>query len=440
MPSSVEGFLTNSYLAPNTFIHKREIAKKVFPRYRENTLFDFLFYTERKVMTDNTRFNWFEWDYLYGYATVESNVAGGGVGAATTITITTASHQETGTKSAGKKWDSVMVGGYHGWVSAIDKDTPNAHTYTIEPVDPLTDFGANDALAAEILVFYSNAKSDGSGQPESQIRKPTLYYNYTQIFATQYMAYGSESTNKIEFEVGGKPYYYLQGVEDAALKHKMDISFAFLLNTMGDTIVDAENGDEPVYHTRGMESYVDNFGNTQTYTTLDFADLTDIEKTLSRERANDQLMMINGVNLDIDIDALVKGKMDNSAINYSAFGKGNAQQRAVDFGFDSFRHSRRNYHKQAVDYLNYLPVTGYTGSPYPDMGFICPLDRVRNPKTNEEMDTIAMRFKQNDRMNRFVKHWTRDVTITNLDRIEFNHLSEVGLQMAAVNQCIKVAK
>ena len=350
MPASVEGFLTNSYLAPNSFIHKREIAKKVFPRYREDTLFDFLFYTDRKVLSDNTRFNWFEWDYLYGYATVLSNVAGGGAGASTAITINTASHQESGTKSAGKVWDSVIVNGIRGWVSAQNKTVDDAHVYTIKPVNALDDFGVTDALAGEILVFYSNAKSDGSGQPESQVRKPTLYYSYTQIFATQYMAYGSESTNKIEFEVGGKPYYYLQGVEDAALKHKMDMQFAFLLNVQGDTIVDAGNGDEPVYHTRGMEDYIDNFGNTQTYTTFDFADMTDIEKTLSRERAADSLMVINGVNLDIDMDAVLKSQVENNAINYAAFGKGDAKARAIDFGFDSYRFSRRNYHKKAVDF------------------------------------------------------------------------------------------
>jgi len=440
MPASVEGVLTNGYLAPNTFIHKRDIMKKVFPRYREDTLFDFLFYTDRKEVTDNTRFNWFEWDYLYGYGTVDSNTASGGAGNAVDITLTAGSHQESGTKSAGKKWDSVIVNGIRGWVTAVDKGTDDAHVYTVAPVRSTDDFGGLDALAGDIITFYSNAKSDGSGQPESMVRKPTLYYNYTQIFATQYEAYGSESTNKIEFEIKGKPYYYLQGVEDAALKHKMDIQFAFLLNVLGDELVDAENGDEPVYHTRGMEDYIDNFGNTETYTTFDFTDLTNIEKTLSRERAPMEMMMINGINLDIDIDAVVKGKLDNNGMNYSAFGSGNAQQRAVDFGFDSFRFSRRTYHKKSVDYLNYLPVTGFSGSPYPDMGFVIPLDRIKKPKGEGEMDTIALKYKQNDRMNRFIKHWTRDVTITNKDAIEFNHLSEVGLQMACVNQAIKIAK
>jgi len=447
MPASVEGVLTNGYLAPNTFIHKRDIMKKVFPRYREDTLFDFLFYTDRKEVTDNTRFNWFEWDYLYGYGTIASHPASGGAGTAVVFTLNAASHQDSGKYSAGKQWDLVTINGIRGWVTAVDKSVDDAHTYTVKPVVATDDFGALDAQAGEIMTFYSNAKADGSGQPTSMVRKPTQYYNYTQIFATQYEAYGSESTNKIEFEIKGKPYYYLQGVEDAYLKHRLDIDFAFLLNEMSDgtQITDADLNDEPVYTTRGLESYVDNFGNLEQYTTLDWTDMENIEKTLSRERAPQEMLMINGVNLDIALDQLVKGKLDNNGMNYAAFGGGNAAQRAVDFGFDSFRWSQRTYHKKAVDYLNYLPVTGFTGSPYPDMGFIIPLDRVRNPKPSpngmdSELDTIALRYKQNDRMNRFVKHWTRDVTITNLDRIEFNHLSEVGLQMAAVNQCIKLYK
>ena len=147
---------------------------------------------------------------------------------------------------------------------------------------------------------------------------------------------------------------------------------------------------------------------------------------------------------DIDIDAVIKGKMDNSGVRYEQFGKGDAQQRAVDFGFDSFRFSQRSYHKRAFDFMNYLPVTGIAGSPFPDNGYVIPLDRIRNPKpigeNDEEMDTITLRFKRNDRQNRFVKHWTRDVTITNNDRLEFNHLSEAGLQFAMLNQAIKVHK
>lgn len=446
MPASVEGVLDGPYLAPNTFILKRDILNRVFPKYREDTLFDFLMYTDRKKESDNTRFNWHEHDYLYGFATVLSNTASGGAGNSVDVTIDTASHQETGTKSAGKKGDSIIVNQIRGWVTAIDKSTANAHVYTIKPVRAADDFGGVDALAADILVFYSNAKSDGSGQPESSIRKPSLYFNYTQIFATQYEAFGSESTNKVEFNIDGKPYYYLQGVEDAALKHKMDMDFGMLLNVMYDSnLTDADNGDEPVYHTRGVEDYIDNFGNTKTYTTFAFSDLQDIEKILSRERAPYEMMWINGVNLDIDVDDVVKGKLDNNGMRYDQFGKGNGAQRAVDFGFDSFRFSKRTYHKKQVDYLNYLPVTGFTGSPYPDMGFIIPLDRVRNPRPSgrgddAELDTVCLRYKRNDRMNRYIKHWTRDVTITNQDRIEFNHLSEAGLQMAVVNQCIKVAK
>ena len=441
MAASVEGKLTNGYLAPNTFIHKRDILKKVFPRYREDTLFDFMLQTNRKVETDNTLFNWHEWDYLYGYATVESHTSSGGAGNSIDVTITDASHTEGGTKSAGKVGDSVMINGIRGWVTAKDDSVNNAHVYTVKPVRSTDDYGALTTQDGQILVFYSNAKSDGSGQPESQVRKPTRYYNYTQIFATKFEAYGSESANKVEFEINGKPYFYLQGVTDAALKHKTDMDYAFLLNVMGNELTDANNGDEPVYHTRGMESYLDDFGNTEPYTIGSFGwtDMANIAKTLSAERAPLENAFIVGIDLDIELDDLIKSKLDNTAVNYSAFGSGNAKQRAIDLGFDSFRYGTRTFHKQQSDAFNYLPVTGWTDSPYPHMGFIVPLDMTRDPKTGKDMYKMALRYKRNDKDNRYIKHWTRDITITNNDILEFNHLSEAGLMMACLNQAVKVA-
>jgi hypothetical protein len=59
---------------------------------------------------------------------------------------------------------------------------------------------------------------------------------------------------------------------------------------------------------------------------------------------------------------------------------------------------------------------------------------------DDYVDTLSCRYKRNDRQNRFIKHWTRDVTITNQDRIEFNYLSDVGLMMARLNQWIRIFK
>lgn len=453
MPASVEGSLNSAYLAPNTFINKRDIRKRIFPRYNEQNLFDWALFTGRIKETENTRFNWFEHGYLYGYGEIiTSSASAYTAGTKVTVVLKSASHQESGTKSAPKKGDAVMINGKRGWIQSEDKGTPNAHSFVIKPVlgtDNITGGGAN-ALANAFLISFSAAASDGSGMPTGMIRKPDLYYNYTQIIKTQYKANGSESTNKSELELGGDTsgrgdYFYLQGVEDAANKHNLDISFAFFFEEKGDgTLTDDDNGDEPVSTTGGIDATIRDFGNPLTYTTFAYSDMKNVEKILSRERAPNQMMWMNGVNLDLDVNAVVKTEAGNyTGIDYSAFGTGDAAARAVDFGFDSFRFAKRTYHKKQEDFLNYKPVTGYTSAPWPNNAYILPIDRVANPNTKEDsdtVDTLCVRFKKNDRMNRYVKHWTRDVTITNVDQIEFNHMSEVGLQFAMLNQTIRLTQ
>lgn len=448
MPASVEGNLTEAYLAPNTFLNKREIRKKVFKRYKEENLFDWAIYTGRIKESDNTRFNWFELGYLYGYGQIASSSAAAyTAGTKVVVVLTAASHTNSGTKSPGKKWDEVLINNIRGWIQQEDKSVPNAHNYTVKPIlstDNITG-GAVNALTNAFIAFFSSSKADGQGMPTGMVRTPDLYYNYTQIIPTQFLAYGSNSANKSEVEIDGKPFYYLQGVEDAANKHNTDMMYAFILGEKWDgSLTDDDQDGDPVYMTGGIDATVRDFGNPQGYTTnaLAYSDLVTMEKTLSRERAPEQLMMIDGVNYDLQLDAIIRTTMSQTAINYSAFGKGDAKQRAVDFGFDSFRLSKRTYHKKTEDFLNYLPITGFSGSPYPNISYILPLDRVANPKPagadDEEVDTLCVRFKANDKMNRYVKHWSRDVTITNQDRIEFNHMSEVGLQFAMLNQTIRM--
>jgi len=455
MASSVEGVLNAGYIASNTFINKRDIRKKIFPRYNEHNLFDFLHLTDRTKETDNTLFNWHELGYLYGYGQVLSSTGGAAPGASVTITLTTGSHQEGGTKSAGKQWDLVLLNGIRGWVqtkTAVVPTNNGAHQYIIKPIRATDTFGATPLLNNKVVAFFSTAKADGTGQASSMVRKPDRFYNTTQIISTQFMAYGSESANKAEVEINGKPYFYLQGEEDAATKHNTDMNFAFVLGEGTDAttpLVDTDNASEVVNTTKGMEAFIRDFGNNVQWTTIDLAFMQGIEKILNRERAPVEMLMINGVNIDVLFDQFVNSEVGQSGIQYDKFGNGNAAARAVDFGFNSFRFSKHVYHKQCADFMNYAPVTGnaITGqnSPYPDMSLVGPLDKVANPKPvgamdDDYVDTLCVRYKRNDRQNRYIKHWTRDVTVTNQDRIEFNYLSDVGLMMARLNQWIRIYK
>jgi len=439
---SVENTLTEGYLAPNTFLNKRDIRQRIFDRYDEKNLFDFLFHTGRKKKTVATDFSWFEFGYLFSMAEIAAKTGTSGAGNTVTITATSTSHLESGTLSPGKKWDTVIVGGVRGWIQSVDKTTANTHKYVVKPVRE-TDNIVAAAVVGELVSFYSNAKPDGVGMPTSETRLPDRFTNNVQIFSEQFTTDGSISASQVEVSIDGKNYYYLQGAEDAANKFNNKIEFALLLNVPSVGLDDDVSG-KPVNITRGMESYVDDYGNEEPYAaTFGWTDFVNIEKVLAKERAPREMMMANGINLNIQVMELLKSKNDNTGIMYSAFGKGDAKQKAVDFGFNSFSFNR-TYHIKEFEALNYEPVTGHSASPYPDMGFVIPLDRVKNPKPSgaddQYNDTICLRYKENDRENRFIKHWTRDQTITNLDQLEFNHQAEMGLQMVGLNQFVKVVK
>lgn len=441
MPQSVENSLTGAYLAPNTFLNKRDIRKKIFDKYHEHNLFDFLYHSNRKKKTDNTTFNWWEHTYLFNNAIIAS-FTGSGAGNPITITLKAGSYQNGGKLSAPKKGDTVMVGGLRGWIQSVNKATDNAHTITVKPVNSADNLSAV-AAADGLVTIYGDGKADGTGMPSSMLRLPEMYDNDTQILATYFETDGSVAANKAEVTIPGKgDYYYLQGVVDAANMHNLKIEFTLILGQRAVGLSDSTEDNKEVTLTHGLDKFITDDGNLEPYTTFAFADLENIEKTLSKERAPKEVAMANGINLNLGLEAVLRDTMKDTGISYAAFGKGNGKERAIDFGFDSFRHNSRSYHNREFEALNYEPVTGSTG--FPDVGYVIPMGQVKNAKPtgmdDEYMDMISLRYKENDRENRFIKHWTRDQTITNKDAFEFCHQSEFGLQAGGLNQFIKVHK
>lgn len=454
--TQIQSSYTSAYISPETFLNARDIRREIFDKYNERNLLDMLWHSGYKMITDRTRFNWFEHDFLYSYFQIASSTGTPGAGNPVTITVKVITPAETEgpgswavaayTVSPGKKTDTVMVGDVRGWISATDKTTDGAHTYTISPVDVNDDI-VTATVDDDYVALFSNAKADGTTQPESMVRKPILYYNTTQIFANNYTSYGSEAANKSEVVVKGKPYYYLQGVEDASLKHMLDMEFAFIMGKRSDSLVDASFNNEAVNTTGGLDWFIDTFGNNLTYTSgsFDYDDLETIEKSLSANRAARHVLQLNGIDVNIEIDDAVKGKLDaggSSAVDWSKFGDGDGAKRAIDWGIDGFRFSNRNYYKKEMEFLNYKPITGNPtlSASWPGYSYTIPLGTIKNPRPmgayDEYFDTISIRYKANDRGARFIEHWVRDHKITNDDQIEFNYRSEAGLMFVGASQAV----
>lgn len=449
MASSVEGVFKPGYIAPNSLIWDPDVRQQIFPTYREDTLFDFLFHSNRRKRTKQTKYYHYEHDYLFSVWNVESVVGTptNAAGQPVTVILKDADHQESGKQSWPLKNDTIMIGEIRGRVAAVDRATDNAHQVTLHPLPDTANIVAVAIADAEV-VTYGDAHADGGGQPDSRVRKPNEFYNAVQNLKTKFKAFGSESANQTRTKHNGKEYFYLQGVMDAHLLHQMKIQFTLIFGEYSDTETsdDADNAGTTIYTTRGLDKYVEDFGNLESYTTsFQKTDLRSMSRTLDNERAASDLLLLAAVELNMDIDDMVGSELKNTDINHAKLGVGSERARKVDFGFDAVRYGNRTFNKMKFDAMNYGAVTGRAGAPWPTNGYVIPMARIRNadPNAGENdamVDTICLRYKSNDRENRFEKHWTRDQKITNLDQIEFNHHSELGLMMAGLNQAIKIEK
>lgn len=443
---NVEAGYDASFVAPSTYLMKREIRKKIFEAYDERAIYDFLIHSGRTLVSANTQFNWHEFDSFNHTHTIES-FTGSGAGTPIVATLEEVDHLSsgalTGNLSQLKVKDLVIVytatAAVRGYVTTTDKTTDTAHIVTIDPLDDTVDLGSLTANGDQI-VKYSSAASDGAVMTAATSRLPVPYYGYVQIIDTQKKVDGGEAANQAEVEIDGKPYYYNQIVVDGDLEQRMKIENAFLFGVRN-TKADPVETPKVAYMTAGLEWYADNQGYAEPYSgTFGLTDLQNVQRNLDLEKAPAKQLLLVGNELNMSCDDFIKGRLDNTAVDWSSMGVGSVAGKEVDFGVDGFRYGNYTFMKKKFGALNTLGLTGgITNSNYPYMGFCVSWDRVKGAN-GEDQDTICLRYKANDRGSRFMKFWTRDEKVTNRDQVEFNHKSEVGLQCALSRHINKIYK
>jgi len=437
MSTTVTGRLNEQYVSTVDFMHDREIYNKLYNRYHEDDILSFFSETGRYKEATETTFHHFEKDWIYQTITV-ANVAGtAGSGNDVTVTLSAANHDSG--RSFPKINDLVLVNNDKvGLVIDKNINVSTAHTLIIRPVDQSDDL-VSAISNGDLLAFYSNAHAEGSSQPEGLISKPLRFEGIHQIFKGHYSVTGSEATNRIEFSTSsGKMYYTFEGEHDAFLKFRMDVSFGLLFNQQSDGLTD--NLGREVRVTKGLAQWIREEGITYNGGITSLTDIDSIIKQLDKQRGSKENLMLLGINLDIDTDNVLIDKMVNGAIQYNSFGKGNAQQRAVDLGFNSFRKGSYTFHKKCVDAFNHPNVSSASNYTWPNKGFIIPTDKGRDVKSGKELDSMCVRYKKAPHMNRMyihklggllAPHPTNDV-----DELSFEYLCEKGLQCFGLNRFV----
>ena len=165
----------------------------------------------------------------------------------------------------------------------------------------------------------------------------------------------------------------------AFMKHRAKIGNAFLMGKKV-SAVDAASGAVPM--TRGLNSYVDDFGVTTTSATnsapvhLAKTDWRTFSRALDAAKSPDEGLLLCGGDISASIDDVFDGLLASGGVKYDAFGKGSSKQKAVDMGVQSFTIYDRTYHKSKLSAFENSGTTSAAGSEYPDIAYFVPSGQV----------------------------------------------------------------
>lgn len=291
----------------------------------------------------------------------------------------------------------------------VKGDNTTTNKMSIQSVD-----GSNLTLTAgDKLSAFSNAQEEGSIEPGSRRWSVNSLQNRVQIFRNAIKITDVQNASKIELEFNGKPYILPYEMIQGLQKHRGDISLAMWLGEVSNTLfANLEPGVSAgtylagtqgygVQTTRGMDSYITNYGVNDSVTTagvFTLADLSDLEAQLTAVRAPMEYMIAGSNPAVAVISDFLKNlpsagqtvtntvpvTTPTPATNTNGFYKSGINSgmlsvngREIDLQAEKFMHGGYTYNLKAFKVLSNTDVINYTGGPIAKSIYFLPMGKVK---------------------------------------------------------------
>lgn len=301
----------------------------------------------------------------------------------TRITLSAADHDNSGADSYPVVSQTVVFENEAvGFVAAVTRTTPSAHTVDVYPVDTTNNNILAAAVVGTVMSFYSNAQQEASGQTEVRIPKTSKVTNYVQNFREGYRVTDVALRNHVEFEYNGMNFLHPKGIDDTMDRFAMAEDLGMLITPASSGLVNA--GSKAIQLAKGLIPQITDSGNTLEYfgspdkTTFDDAVLI-----LNRSYGSNEYVVGMGLNLYQSLENwlidFAKGGDNN--ISFSEFDGGKKQ--AISLNFQSVTTSGYTFHFQRWDVLSHSDSLGAGSMPYRDMGIFIPMGKTANPGASE---------------------------------------------------------
>ena len=400
---------------------KPDVDDELTRRFGRQRLSGLLDLFGHKKSADNIRYSHFEEDRLYPKIKA-ANGGAGAAGAAVVFSFDSTSVQDipydalpyqgsgTPTNKAvpARVNDLIMIKPASGTVSsstyiqaivtAVDPTAGANGEFTAQPTDS-TDAIPNVASADEIIIF-GNAHGEGSNQPLALSTTTTEYFNNIQISKDTRKVTGTEACMKNWYKNRDGSFYWMMKGETETYDHFLnsrELNLLFNKGLASDAVADGfANADTPLSMTQGLVPTIQTRGNTFNYnslTGLTIQDLEDIVVVLDKQKGSKENMMLNGIQLNGQIDRELGDRFVNGGITYGMFQMDEAKH--VDLGFKTVSVNGYTFHKKVLDAFNDLQSTGADGYGFPYEGMILPSDTVTDPGSGLRVPSMRLRYLQN---------------------------------------------
>ena len=351
-----------------------------------------------------------------------------------------------------RQWDQILFPNeVPGSITEIDTTIPAAPTITVEPNEITDQFPA--LAAGEELVIFSDAWSEGSGQPDPALRGVWRYDNCAQIIKETIGYTGTEMVNQTWFNVTSKgqsiPAYYFLGQVDIDYRMALKIDGALLWGkqTTNAALIDPDTG-RPIKTTEGWIPYTRRVGNEQTYVAgaFDVDEFDDMDNTLDREHAGNYILGLLGISLHQDIENSLVTYFANTNIQFTKqatnsvlFNSNEALSASVNFTY--LTKSERTFLMKRMGVFNNPKLYGASGYEAPRMGLWMPINKRKDPVSGNMVSSIGTRYRGLGKYNRRMEVWQvggagEGLKVTEFDQRHTYMRAHVGAHFRGGNQFV----
>jgi len=434
-------------------IYKPEKLNVLFNRYGDQGASYFQIVRsmgfEKEVSLDT--YGHYEENRIHEVCIVNANVTQPAVGADITFVLS-ANSLDANNNFYVRKWDIILFPNeVTGSVTAIDTTIPTAPAITCRLNDNTEQFPA--LSAGDELVIFTNAFSEGSGQPNGAIRGTWEYTNDAQIIKETIGVTGSEMTNQTWFDVtsaGTKiPAYYFLGQVDIDYRVALRIDGALLWGkrTVNPSLIDSDTG-RPIKTTEGLIPYIRRVGNEQTYTSGSFSvtEFDEMDRTLDREHAGNYILGMLGIQLHQDIENALVSYFADTNIQYARqttnevlFNSNESLGASVNFKY--LVKSERTFLMKRMGVLSNPKLYGAVGYEGPKLGVFMPINKKKDPVSGNMVESIGVRYKGLGKYNRRMEVWQvggagEGLKVTDIDSRNTYQRCHIGAHFRGGNQFV----